>query len=165
MIKPYRKTEAGEMAKWFKLKIKERGLTVKWKIKICATELSALENMLAIKSLIGNKPLWYFCEQTREIKMRALARKIFSQQAKVIPIEFDASPARYDDDIRKSLEKEDLQYSLLALEDKQWRRVFKKYSQEKIRILRNLPPGKRRLATDRIARDLKREFYRNYRQY
>jgi len=162
MEKPFKRTEAGEMSKWLKDQMKKVGLAKLWKVYPCATQLSALENMLACKQLVNKNKLIYFCEKTREQKMKELAKKIFGSQAKIIAIEFDGSPTRYDLITRHNLEKEDLQYSLLALKDPRWRAWLKKATKEKIKTLRQLPARLRYQQVDKITKKVKKEWYLRY---
>lgn len=162
MRRPYRRTEAGEIAKWLAPRIRALGLDSQWRIAPIATELTALENMLAAAKRFPRGPIVYFCEWTRLKKMRALARRIFGKRAAVIGVEFDGSPPRYDLDGRRALEREDLAYSLAALKDPTWRRVLHAAAEEKIRVLRATPARVRATEVDRIARRIRREFRKRY---
>lgn len=162
MHPPYRRTEAGEIAKWFSPRIRALGLTSRWQVKPIATELSALEDMLAAAKQYPRGSIVYFCEWTRLKKMRALAKRIFGARATVIGIEFDGSAPRYDSRGRTALEREDLAYSLAALEDPAWRRALRAATEEKIRVLRATPARIRATEVDRIARRIRREFRKRY---
>lgn len=162
MQRPYRRTEAGEMVKWLAPRIRALGLASTWRVQPIATELTALENMLAAAKRYPRGPIVYFCEWTRLRKMRALAERIFGKRATVIGIEFDGSTPRYDLRERIGLEREDLAYSLAALEDPAWRRVLRAAAEEKIRVLRATPATVRATEVDRIARRIRREFRQRY---
>ncbi len=163
LFAPYRRTEAGEITKWLQPRVRGLGLSNSWKIKPCVRELSALENMLAVKRMVGKSRMLYFCERSREQKMKALARKIFGAKAKVMGVEFDGSPLRYSKN-RVALEREDLAYSLLALKDKRWRAQLKRAAVEKIRLLRRTPVSKRAKVVDEVSRRVKRQFFERYRK-
>ncbi len=160
---PYKRTEAGEMAKWIKNQIQQTG--VKWQIKPIATQLTALENILACKKMVTGGTLYYFCERTREHKMKILIKKILGLKTQVISIEFDCSPPRYQIPGRKELEKQDLAYSLLALKNPSWRKFLKLAAAEKIKILRKTPENIRRTEIDRITRKIRAEYYNKYQKH
>lgn len=162
MHPPYRRTEAGEIAKWLHPRIVALGLTSKWRMQPIPTELTALENMLSAAKRYPAGPVVYFCEWTRLKKMRALAKRIFGTRVAVVGIEFDGSTPRYDSKGRAALEREDLAYSLTALEDPAWRRALRAAAAEKIRVLRATPARIRATEIDRIARRIRREFRERY---
>lgn len=159
---PYRRTEAEEIAKWLRPRIVGLGLASRWRVRPIATELSALENMLAAVKRFPRGPIVYFCEWTRLRKTRALAERIFGKRATVIGIEFDGSTPRYDLRERIGLEREDLAYSLAALEDPAWRKLLRAAAAEKVRVLRATPERIRATKVDRIARRIRREFRQRY---
>ena len=162
MRQPYRRTEAGEMVAWLQPKLRGLGLASSWRIAPIATELAALENMLAAAKRYPEGPIVYFCEWTRLKKMRVLARKVFGARATVVGIEFDGSPPRYDRNGRRALEREDLTYSLAALRDPAWRRMLRHAAEEKIRVLRATPERVRAIEIDHIARKIRQEFCIRY---
>ncbi len=162
MRRPYRRTEAGEMARWLRPKLRVLGLASRWRIAPIATELTALENMLVTAKRFPNGPIVYFCEWTRLNKMRAIAKRIFGKRCLVVGIEFDGSAPRYDLHGRTALEREDLRYSLAALEDPAWRRMLRLAAEEKIRVLRVTPEHIRVTEVDRIAQRIRQEFRTRY---
>ena len=162
MQPPYRRTEAGEIVKWLTPRIRSLGLTSHWMVQPIATELTALENMLAATKRYPNRPIVYFCEWTRLKKMRTLAKRVFGMRATVVGIEFDGSAPRYDRDGRAALEREDLRYSLAALNDPEWRRMLRAAAEEKIRVLRATPERVRAHEVDHIAHRIRREFRTRY---
>lgn len=162
MRRPYRRTEAGEIAKWLAPRIRSLELASRWRVQPIATELTALENMLAAVKQFPRGPIIYFCEWTRLRKARALAERIFGKRATVIGIEFDGSAPRYDPRGRAALEREDLAYSLAALEDPAWRKLLRAAAAEKVRVLRTMPERIRAIEVDRIARRIRREFRQRY---
>lgn len=162
MRRPYRRTEAEEIAKWLRPRIVGLGLASRWRVRPIATELSALENMLAAVKRYPNDAIVYFCERTRLRKMRALVERVLGARATVVGIEFDGSAPRYNVKGRIALEREDLRYSLAALEDPVWRRMLRAAAEEKIRVLRKMPPHVRATEVDRIARRIRHEFRQRY---
>lgn len=159
---PYRRTEADEMAKWLRPRIATLRCTSRWHLRPLATELSALENMLACAKRYPSGRMIYFCEQTRVPKMRVLAPRIFGNRVQVRGIEFDGSPPRYDRSGRLAHEREDLAFSLTALEDPQWRRELRAAARRKIQVLRTTSPEVRATEIDRIARRIRTEFHERY---
>lgn len=162
MRRPYRRTEAGEMVKWLAPRIRALGFTSQWQVKPIATELTALENMLAAAKRYPRGPIVYFCEWTRLKKMHAIAKRVFGERAAVVGIEFDGSPPRYDLNGRRALEREDLRYSLAALKDPAWRKLLRAAATEKVRVLRATPERIRATEMDRIARRIRRKFRQLY---
>lgn len=162
MRPPYRRTEAGEMVKWLRPRVHALKLSSEWRIKPIATELTAIENMIAVAKRFPKDEIIYFCEWTRLRKMRALAKRIFGKRAIVIGIEFDGSAPRYDLRGRAALEREDLTYSLAALDDPKWRSMLRAAAVEKIRVLRATPKHVRATEIDRIARQIRRDFRARY---
>lgn len=160
MFPPYKRTEAGEITKWLKYKINKLRLSKKWRLQPIATELTALENMLACKKRIKNAPLLYFCEKTRERKMRILAKKIFGNKTKIIGVEFDGSAPRYQTPGRKTLEERDLKYSLLGLANPIWRKMLQQAAIDKINILRKTPEKIRAVEIDKITRRIRDDYYK-----
>lgn len=162
MRRPYRRTEAGKMAKWLTPRMRALGLASTWRVRPIATELTALENMLAAAARYPTGPIVYFCEWTRLKKMRALAKRVLGARATVVGIKFDGSAPRYDVKGRIALEREDLTYSLAALKDPVWRRLLRAAAEEKIRVLRATPGRIRATEVDRIARRIRRKFRQRY---
>jgi len=80
--KPYRRTEAGEMAKWLKKKKTEvEKLTsqkIPWQIISRPKSLSSAEDLLNFKPLASGQKI-IFCEHTRAPRIKKLAAKILRQ--------------------------------------------------------------------------------------
>ncbi|MDP3244828.1 MAG: hypothetical protein Q8M83_04185 [bacterium] len=163
LVSPYKRTEAGEMVKWLRERIKKFGLAKLWRVTPCATEFTALENMLVVRRLIGKARVVYFCEKTQINRIRRLAKKIFGSRAVVMGIEFDGSSPHYGHPNRNRTEKEDLKYGLFALHNPKWRKMLKEAAVEKIRILRRTPPKIRVLEIDQIARQIRKIYYQKFR--
>lgn len=128
MLKPYNRTEAGEMIKLFGAFIKERPflkpITKNWLFVSENKSLSTLENLLNSKNIILKRKIkkanfFIFCEQTREKRINILAKKILDKNYNflVAPIDFDVSANRYlpvEYLIKK--EEAELKHSLWALQ-------------------------------------------------
>lgn len=76
-----------------------RHLTRSWRMKTETKSISTLENFLFSQKLVGpgRVDLVIFCEQTRVLRVKSLAPKVFGRQVrlKVQPIDFDVSANRY----------------------------------------------------------------------
>lgn len=137
--KPYRRTEAGEIAKWLqKKKIAVEKLTGKklpWKIISKPKSLSSVENLLNFKPLAqGTKII--FCEQIRSPRIKKLANKIFGRQTKIIPIDFDASARRYSPLRTKQSEQDFLRMELRAVNDPNALKTIRNFMKKKLTIMR-----------------------------
>lgn len=157
---PYDRTEGGEMAKWLRARIKK--INLKWRVAPKVSGITALENLLACKNLAKGKEFFYFCEKTRLRKMRILVGKILRRGAKVVGIEFDGSPSRYQFGERKVMEKEDLQYSLLALKNAGWKKLLHRAAEEKIEVLRKTSPRVRAEEINRITRRIRQKYFEKF---
>lgn len=154
---PYRRTEAGEMARWFRPRIKQRKLK-NWKILTLASGISAVDNILALQKIISTSQAIYICEYTRRPKMTRLVRAAFGTHVKLLAIDFDTSPTRYDTKQRKKLEREDLTYSLRALRDSTYRQKLTAANKERLRRLRMLSLAERARSIDRVTREVRQKF-------
>lgn len=160
---PYRRTEGGEMAKWLRARIRKLGLARRWKVKPKTTGLTAVDNLLACRKLAKAGRTLYFCEKTREAKMRRGAREAFGKRATVIGIEFDGSPPRYQVPGRREAEREDLKHDFLALKNPEWRKFLHRAAEEKIQVLRKTPERVRAVEIDRIARRIRQKYWELFR--
>jgi hypothetical protein len=158
MYRPYRRTEAGEMLRWFRPRLRSLHLEKQWKVRTLTSGLSALDNLLAAKKSIKSGSVLYVCERTRESKSRVLVRKIFGANAKVMSIDFDTSRPRYDHETRVAMERDDMRYSLRALKDPVWHRKLRAANRLKIKVLRDTPEKLRAREIDRIVYRLRREY-------
>jgi uncharacterized SAM-binding protein YcdF (DUF218 family) len=106
MLKPYKRTEADEMIKLFSAIINERlflkPISNKWLFIPENKSLSTLENLLNSNKIIQKRKIkkanfFIFCEQTRERRIKVLAKKILDKNYNflVVPIDFDVSVNRY----------------------------------------------------------------------
>ena len=151
--KPYKRNEADEMIKLFRLLSKRPFLkeaTKDWFFISEKRSLSTLENFLYCKEIILKRKikkanLYIFCEQTRKRRIKISARKMFNKNytVHVIPIDFDISLNRYLDPkfiIRK--EREELKHTLWALQKYKNLKEHHKLFKEKIKFLRGHKPNK-----------------------
>lgn len=147
-FKPYRRTEADEMIKFFVAIIKEKtflkSLTKNWTIISENKSLSTLENLLNSKNIITKRKIrkanfFIFCEQTRESRIKILANKIFGKNSKfqVEPIDFDVSQNRYlSPEYLAKKENTELRHSLWALKSPRNLKKHHKMFQEKFEYFR-----------------------------
>jgi hypothetical protein len=150
MFKPYHRTEADEMIRFFKTFIKERPflnpVTENWQFISENKSLSTLENLLNSLDIVQKRDIpeanfYIFFEQTRENRIKTLAKKILDKNYNfiTIPIDFDISPNRYLDP-KYLLKKEnlDLNHSLWVLQSPENLRKHHKVFKEKIEYLRTI---------------------------
>lgn len=148
-IKPYKRTEAEEMFRWFDSIIENKAflkhITKNWLFFKENKSLSTLENLLYSKDIIDKRKIkkaniFIFCEHTRQIRVKILAKKVFVKNYKIniIPIDFDVSPSRYLS--LEQLAKRELlgvKHSLWALKSKENLRKYHELFEEKFRLLRS----------------------------
>jgi hypothetical protein len=151
MRKPYKRTEADEMIKLFSAFIGKRqflkAITKNWLFIPENKSISTLENLLNSKNIIAKRkiknPIFFiFCEQTREKRIKVLAKKILNNyNFQVIPIDFDVSANRYlSAEFLAKKEKAELRHSLWALQSPQNLKKHHKVFVDKINYLRNAGP-------------------------
>lgn len=151
MIKPYKRTEADEMMRFFKKLASRRGVheaTCKWRFITERKSISSLENILQSKEIlqkrkIGQADITLFCEHTRKRRVSILSKKLFSKNLNinVEPIDFDVSPNRYlDSEFLKKKERVELKHCLWALKSPENLEKHHKFFVEKIAYLRKAGP-------------------------
>lgn len=152
MFKPYEKNEADEMAKFFSAAIKRKSfpesITKNWTFISEKRSLSTLENLLNSKKIILKQKakkadIFIFCEQTREKRIKIIARKIFNKNysLQVLPVDFDMSANRYlPPEFIDKKENLELEHSLWALEKLENLEKHRKVFEEKIKYLRKQGP-------------------------
>ncbi|MDP2656380.1 MAG: hypothetical protein Q8P11_02345 [bacterium] len=133
-FKPYTRTEAGEMIRFFTAYLAtKRYLKDFTRDLIVLSEkraLSTLENFIYTKAILDKRAiggcLYIFCEKTRETRVKILAKKVFNNKhVSVFAVDFDTSPNRYlDPAFLAKKEKKMLAFDLWALENAN---NFKKY--------------------------------------
>lgn len=148
MFKPYHRTEADEMIRFLESFIQERQflqpITKNWSFIPESKSLSTLENLLNSLSIVQNKEIrkanfYIFCEQTRQKRIKVLAKKVFDKDASflIIPIDFDVSANRYlPTEYLAKKEKLDLKYSLWALQSPENLKKHHKVFEEKMEYIR-----------------------------
>ncbi len=123
MRKPYKRTEAGEMAKLLKELLARPALQdFRKRIRIIEEKksLSSMENILFSKRKLSAKPasVTIFCEWTRRKKLGIFGNRIFKRKVTVEPVDFDQSANRFlDPEFLNKKESLDIKISLRALKD------------------------------------------------
>jgi hypothetical protein len=154
LFRPYKRTEAEEMIRFFQNLIKRpylKPIAKNWSFIPEKNSLSTLENLLNCQAILtknkitrGN--LHIFCEQTRRRRVKILTQKLLTKNfhLKITPIDFNTSPDRYfDPKFLAKKEKLVLRYDLWALKNYA---NFQKYHQtftDKFGSLRRAKPATR----------------------
>ncbi len=150
MLKPYKRTEADEMIKLFGALIKERPflkpMTKNWLFIPENKSLSTLENLLNSNEIIQKRKIknanfFIFCEQTREKRIKVLAKKILDKNYNflVVPIDFDVSANRYlPAEYLVKKESVELKHSLWALQSPENLKKHHKVFEEKFEYFRKV---------------------------
>lgn len=135
-FKPYRRTEAGEMKRFFATLAKQnrmvKEIIKQWRFVLETRALSTVENFINSKNIISDRGLSkgaivVFCEQTRQKRVTALIKRIFGKGFKlnIVPVDFDTSSNRYlDKTFIEKKERISLQQALQALKNP---KQFEKY--------------------------------------
>lgn len=162
--KPYQRTEAGEMAKWFREKKTEvektTGKKLRWKIISRPKSLSSVENLLNFRPLAAGEKI-IFCEHTRAPRIKKLADKIFGRRIKIIPIDFDASERRYTPIRTKASEQDFLRMELTAIGDPKAMAKLRAFMKKKLAIMRQYPAEEAHQRLPQILEKLHQEFIRS----
>ncbi len=142
---PHARTEAGEMKRWLvahKTLMSRSAHQRPWKILAKARSLTMVENLLNFAPLVkGAADVLIFCEATRAPRVRRLAREIPAlRQAKIIAIDFDTSPRRYNLEEITRQEKRFLALELPALADARALARLRSFAKEKLRLMRQYSP-------------------------
>jgi hypothetical protein len=107
MVAPYERTEAGEMARWFRAKLARdvfAGIRGRIEIRLEERALSTFDNILRFREMgiglaSGDRDV-IFCEQTRRGRVLSLVSRILITERadfKVHPVEFDQTDNRFRD--------------------------------------------------------------------
>lgn len=144
MVKPYRRTEAGETKRLFDVLMKRpfvKKAVQSWKIITEKSALSSVENLVNTKKVFLEKKITFttitvFSEWSRQGKMKVLAKKIFGRGVVIHPIDFDISQNRYHTELAKKREAEDIRLSLWALKNSSNFKRYNKVFQDRITWLR-----------------------------
>ncbi len=148
MVKPYRRTEAQEMMRYFKMLMRRPSVSksVKnWRLVPEKRSYSTLDNFLFAAEIINGfkgGQVTVFGEKTRHRRISTLAKKVIPG-AKVTVVDFDQSANRYlDPEFLHHKESEVLKFDLWALKSpanlKKHSELFKK----KFAYLRKAGPDK-----------------------
>lgn len=150
MFKPYDRTEADEMIRFFEAFIQEKSylqpITKNWTFIPEKKSLSTLENLLNSIKIVKNKEikkaqLYIFCEQTRENRIKTIATQVLQNNnpITIIPIDFDTSPNRYlAPEYLAKKENLELKHSLWVLQSPEHLIKHHKVFEEKIEYLRTI---------------------------
>jgi len=150
MLKPYKRTEADEMIKLFSAFINERPflkpITKNWLFVSENKSLSTLENLLNSNKIIQKRKIkkanfFIFCEETREKRIKVLAKKILDKNYNflVVPIDFDVSANRYlPVEYLAKKESAELKHSLWALQNPENLKKHHKVFEEKFEYFRKV---------------------------
>ena len=152
MFKPYKRTEAEEMIRLLKSLSKRpflREATRNWLFIPEKKSLSTLENFLNCLQQIKKRKIkkanfYIFCEQTREKRIKVLAKKMLDKNYNflVAPIDFDVSTNRYlSPDFIAKKEKVELKHALWALQSPENLKKYHEVFAEKINYLRKAGPN------------------------
>lgn len=148
--KPYLRTEAQEMMRFFKELITQRPYlkttTAKWKFATEKNSISTVENLLFSKMITDKKKsghITVFCEYAREKRIATLAKKIFGNKCNmsVEAIDFDVSPNRYlGQEFLARKEKMELEKALWALKSPANMKKYRALFEERLRRFRTAGP-------------------------
>lgn len=146
IVVPSDRTESGEMARWFKKRLTDleswTGYSLRWKIIVRPRALSSVENLLAFKPFVKDETV-VFCETTRATRVRKLTRAVLgTRNVRVVPIDFDGSPRRYQPIRNGEQEAAFLKMELHAARDPGARRKLRAMMREKLARMRKLGPKK-----------------------
>lgn len=151
MRAPYRRSEAGEMKRYFESLRKREFLKNQikgWTLLMDTASLSTMENIrnakgIAEKKKSGAVSISIFCEYTREGRIKKLADKIFGKgvKAEILPIDFSVSENRYlPKEYILEKEKNALKFDFWALESEKNFKAYHKNFSDKFKFLRSYGP-------------------------
>ncbi len=151
MIPPYKRSEAGEMKRYFESLRKREFVAAqarKWILWTDTASLSTMENLSNAKKLIGRSgigkaDLGIFCEYTRRSRIKKLAGKIFGKgtRTEIIPVDFSISENRYlSEEYIREKEKNALKFDFWALKSEENHKAYHKNFSDKFKFLRSYGP-------------------------
>lgn len=150
MRRPYTRTEAGEILRFFKALCQKPHLkepTRGWKFLAEAKAISSLENLLGCLRLlkarrIARAKVYVFCEQTRGRRIQKMAKRILAgYRVRVLPIDFDVSLNRYlDPEVLEKKEQLELKHMQWALQSPANLKQHHAFFAERLRFLRARGP-------------------------
>lgn len=149
MTPPFRRTEAGEMKKVFQALINRpavKDVTKSWRLRTYEKSISALENALALKSLVTSKntKLTIMVEFTRRPRWQMFSRWILPKDLKVtiLPFDYDVSTNRYlkPEEIKKKNAVNDA-FDRWALKNPAHLRQHHAYHAKRLAFLRQAGPA------------------------
>jgi len=153
MIPPYKRSEAGEMKKYFDFLCKRdfvKNSTKKWSLLVDTRALSTMENIFNSKKIIEAKKIdcnrvGIFCEFTRKNRITKLAKMIFGSKYKfeIFTIDFSISANRYlGADYLLKKEQEAFKFDSWALKSEENFKIYHKNFSDKFKFLRSYGPDR-----------------------
>lgn len=168
--RPYRRTEAGEIAKWLIKKKTETekmiGKKLAWQIISQPKSLSSVENLLNFLPFTKEaEQILIFCEKIRWSRIKKLMAVLCrskqnrcQNKIKIIPIDFDGSARRYTPLRTTQSEKKFLKMELAAIEDLVAREKLRKFMKEKLKIMRKYSAEEAHRRLPKILEKLHQKF-------
>ncbi|OGL66989.1 hypothetical protein A2856_00655 [Candidatus Uhrbacteria bacterium RIFCSPHIGHO2_01_FULL_63_20] len=162
MRRPYKRTEADEMAGWLKKRRDDvegwTGESLPWKIVSRPGALSTVENLLKFRRITdpSTDQLVIFCERTRLNRIRELTFAVFpkAREVVIVPVDFDGSPRRYQPIRNAEQEQQFLAMEKRAASDDRAMRKLRAMMMEKLARMRKLGPKKGHEQLPRILTEL-----------
>lgn len=164
LAKPYRRTEASEIKRWIASHLKSMPKTTRpsaWRVAAETRSLTTVENLLNFVPYLGDAAdVVVFCEHTRAARVRTLARAIPAlRAARVVGIDFDASPRRYSPAAAAEAERASLRVERAAVSDPRMRARVRAFAQEKLRRMHQYDPTEAHRHLPDILRELREQFW------
>ena len=144
MIRPYRRTEAEEMIRLFRVLMRRPSVKkhlAHWFLIPEMKALSTLDNFLYAKKILhkyhfGIKRVIVFGEQTRRHRITALAKRIF-KRSQMMSIDFDQSENRYlDEKFLQQKESHGLKMDRWALKSQKNLKKHRELFKQKLKVFR-----------------------------
>jgi hypothetical protein len=148
---PFKRKDFDEMVRFFTYLCQRdavKKFTRTWKVYRESRSLSTLENFVNMRDLLKQKNipvsrLFIFLEHVKADFRKHLLRYIFPEEwkTKILSIDFDTSPTRYQD-TQSIADKERvlMKYSLWALRKPKNMKKYKQVCKERVAILRSVRP-------------------------
>jgi hypothetical protein len=155
---PYRRTEAGEMKRWFvrqmKIARQESGATLPWKLALDTKALTSIENVFNSRPYVTKHVEVLICgDKTRMRRLKKFFQTVFPHQPfTFISVDFDMSKNRYRLDHIEKREAIDLEVGLEAIRNPKVFKLRREFARKKIKAMRKLGPK----STDRLPEILER---------
>lgn len=152
MVAPYGRTEAGEMARWFRTKLEREvfaGIRDRIEIRLEGRALSTLDNLLRFQGMgfpfAKGDTIVVFCELTRHERVLSLVTRLFADKGavfKVRGIEFDQTDNRFrGPEFLRQREEADRRIASQALRSKKDLAAYRALYKRRIARLREAGTG------------------------